>query len=104
MADHKAVRAILQAQLDELLIRAQEIEGALCPPGSRDWEENAIESEDDEVLTSVSDTTRGEIAEVQLAIHLIDTGRYGKCTICHTAILPERLAAIPYATRCMDCV
>jgi DnaK suppressor protein len=104
MAKHAAVRASLQAQLDELIERAQEIEVALCTPGSSDWEENAIESEDDEVLASVSDTMRCEIAEIQLAIHLIDSGHYGICTKCQKAISPDRLAAIPYATRCIDCV
>lgn len=103
MTDHTTVKAGLQAQLDELLVRALELEGALCRPGSRDWEENAIESEDDEALASICDTTRGEIAEIQLAIHLIDSGRYGKCTVCKKAITPERLASIPYATRCVDC-
>ena len=103
MADHTAVRRQLKAQLDELLARAREIEGALSNPGSRDWEENAIESDDDEVLASVGDTTRCEIAEIQLAINLIDSGHYGICTSCKKAITPERLAAIPYATRCIDC-
>ncbi len=103
MANHTAIKASLQAQLHELLERAKEIEGALCTPGSRDWEENAIESEDDEVLASVGDTTRSEIAEIELALHQIDKGQYGICTTCRKAISPERMAAIPYATRCIGC-
>ena len=103
MTDLNAVKATLQAQLDELLQRATEIEGALSTPGSSDWEENAIESEDDEVLATVGDTTRAEIDEIQLALHLIESGQYGKCTTCKKAISKERLTALPYATRCIDC-
>lgn len=103
MANHSAVRAELQAQLDELLKRAPENEDALCLPRSRYAKESAIESEDDEVLSSIHDTLRGEIAEIRLAIHLIDSDRYGRCTVCHKEISPVRLAAIPYATRCVAC-
>lgn len=103
MADHSAVRAELQAQLGKLLKRAREIEGDLLEPGSRDTLKSAMESNDIEVLASNYDTLRGEIAEIRLAIDLIDNNRYGRCTICHKEISPALLAMIPYATRCVAC-
>ena len=83
--------------------RATEIEGALSTPGSRDWEENAVESEDDEVLASVGNATKNEIHEIRLALNLIDSGAYGMCTACGKAIAKERLAVLPYATKCIRC-
>jgi len=103
MADYSAVRAELLAQLKELLQRAQEIKGDLSVPGSRGTSKSAMESKDIEALASIHDTLRGEIAEIRLAIDLIDNDRYGRCTICHKEISPALLAMIPYATRCVAC-
>lgn len=103
MADYSAVKATLQAKLDELLQRADEIENTLSTPGSSDWEENAVESEDDEVLAGVGDVTKEEIHEIKLALNLIESGHYGKCTACGGAIAKERLAAMPHATKCIKC-
>jgi len=103
MTSHAVVRSTLKTKLDELLRRAAEIETVVSTPGSRDWEENAIESEDDDVLLKVGDITTREISEIKLAISLIDSGRYGRCTTCGKAISKERLTALPYATQCIDC-
>ena len=32
----------------------------------------------------------------------IDAGTYGTCSVCGAAIPEERLAAVPYATLCLD--
>jgi RNA polymerase-binding transcription factor DksA len=103
MSEHTAVKKALEDKLKELLARASEIEGALSSPGSRDWEDNAVESEDDEVMAGVGDITKNEIHEIRLALNLIETGAYGKCTACGKAISKERLAALPYATKCIRC-
>ena len=75
----------------------------MCTPGSSDWDDNAIESEDDDVLFKIGNVTANDIEEIRRAIGLIDSGRYGLCTVCGQAISNERLAALPYATRCIDC-
>jgi len=103
MAKYDAVKDALQAKLDELVARASEIEVAIGTPGSSDWEENAIESEDDDVLLKVGDVTANDIAEIKLALNRIQTGHYGLCVSCGKAITKERLAALPYTTRCIDC-
>lgn len=103
MTQLSSLRAALQTQLEELLRRAAEIEEDLSSPGNSDWEENAAESQDDEVLAGVGDLTKNEINEIRLALNRIDTGRYGQCTACGNAISKERLTAIPYATKCIRC-
>jgi len=103
MADHAAVKAVLEAKLNELMERANEIETSLSDPGSEDWSDNAVESEDDEVLASVGDLTKNEIHEIRLALSLIESGHYGTCTTCGHSISKERLAVMPYATTCKKC-
>jgi RNA polymerase-binding transcription factor DksA len=103
MATHAAVKAALEAQLDELTRRGAEIEADLSNPGSSDWSENAVESEDDEVLSRVGRVTKDEIQEIRLALNQIETGHYGTCTACGGKISKERLDVMPYATKCIRC-
>lgn len=103
MADNADIKAALEAQLEELLRRAGSIEEQLSSPGNPDWEENAVESEDDEVLGEIGELTKHEISEIRLALSRIENGQYEKCTSCGQPIPKERLAAIPYATTCIRC-
>ena len=72
MANHSAIKAALKAKLDELRGRASAVEGHLSTPGSSDWDDNATESEDDDVLLTIGDVTSNDIAEIQLAISRIE--------------------------------
>ena len=42
------------------------------------------------------------LAEIGSALARIDDGTYGLCANCGNPIAPERLAAVPYATLCID--
>ena len=42
------------------------------------------------------------IAEIDDALGRIEAGTYGTCAVCGAVIPEERLAAIPYATLCLD--
>jgi DnaK suppressor protein len=44
-----------------------------------------------------------ELAQVAAAIERLDAGRYGNCLSCGEPIAPERLAAQPWAARCLAC-
>jgi DnaK suppressor protein len=41
--------------------------------------------------------------EIETALHLLESGTYGRCIDCDEAILPSRLLARPFAVRCRDC-
>jgi len=103
MNHNSTIKAGLEARLNELMQRAAEIETRLSNPGSADWEENATESEDDEVLSGVGTLTKNEIQEIKLALNRIETGHYGKCTSCGESISKLRLEALPYASTCIKC-
>ena len=42
------------------------------------------------------------LAEVNAALERLDDGTYGKCAVCGRDIGERRLAALPYATLCID--
>ena len=86
MTSRSAVKAALNTKLDELLGRASAVEAHLSTPSNSDWEENAIESGDDDVLLTIGDVTTNDIAEIQLALSRIESGHYGQVTI-HTPIV-----------------
>jgi DnaK suppressor protein len=44
-----------------------------------------------------------ELAQVQAALQRLDDGRFGWCQDCAEAIAAERLAAQPWAARCLAC-
>ena len=48
------------------------------------------------------DRQRKLIAKIDAALARLDEGTYGICAVCGRAIDEERLAAVPYATLCLD--
>jgi RNA polymerase-binding transcription factor DksA len=54
-------------------------------------------------LTALLATARERIAEVDDALRRVDTSTYGLCERCGQPIAKERLAARPFARRCMAC-
>jgi len=72
-------------------------------PLPADSEERATESENDEVLDRLAETTERELAQVRRALARVAAGLYGFCERCERAIPAARLSAVPEATRCPDC-
>jgi len=46
---------------------------------------------------------RGQLAEVEHALHKFDQGTYSLCDICGQPIEPARLEALPQANLCLSC-
>ncbi|MFY8201355.1 MAG: TraR/DksA family transcriptional regulator [Pirellula staleyi] len=103
MADYSTLKTELETKLAELLERAEGIEEQLSDPGEKDWEENAIAKEGDETLAAVGNVTETEIRDIRRALQRIETGEYGICTVCEKPIAKARMAAVPWATRCVSC-
>ena len=103
MPQHDAVRAQLEEQLSRLLKRVGTIESDLKRAHDRDWNEQAIELENDEVLEGLDEMTQGEVRRIRAAISRIANGTYGVCSTCGHPISAERLAAIPSALTCVTC-
>lgn len=106
MKDYKEVRGTLIDMLEDLEDRLSKITEEVKhtdKPLDQDFSEQAVETENDQVLDALGNTTRDEIEKVKQAISRIDSGTYGICLICGQPIKKERLNALPYSIQCIHC-
>ena len=103
MRDVSKIREQLKARLQSLNQRIDEIEGDLRTAPSADFEEQATETESDQVLEGVEDSARIEAQQIHSALQRIADGSYGECMTCGEPIGEQRLEALPYALQCINC-
>lgn len=96
-------RRIMQERLDELEQRLHGIDAELESHQARDWEDMAIEREDEEVLEGLGASGQAEIRMIRAALARMDAGEYGFCARCGETIQPERLDVVPYTPLCRAC-
>ena len=56
-----------------------------------------------EIDYSLEENSEHVLGAVRQALERIENGTFGTCVRCGKQIAEERLEAIPYATRCIDC-
>jgi DnaK suppressor protein len=93
----------LEARLAHLARQDGRIEAHLCAPLEEDTAEQALQVENDEVVASLHEKTRAEMAEIRLALKRMKAGTYGICDECGEPIPDDRLALVPTATSCIEC-
>lgn len=101
--DTEKLKHELEERLQSLQQREEHVEAELSRPHNPDWEDDAIESEGDEVLVKVDESLIEEIRLIKLALHRIEAGHYGECVSCGKKITQSRLKALPEATSCIKC-
>ena len=67
-----------------------------------EYEEGAQVKVADDVLTTLSESARREVMQIDAALGRMDEGRYGVCIDCGEEIPVERLRALPFTLRCQD--
>jgi RNA polymerase-binding transcription factor DksA len=87
----------------ELRGRIGRIEGDLRRTPDRDWTEQAILQENDEVLEGLDDLERAEAVTIRNTLRRIDSGHYGVCAVCREPIDQKRLKAVPTTDTCIHC-
>ena len=70
--------------------------------GDQHIADHASETFDRELDESLEENAAQVLREIEVALARIDEGTYGTCSVCGREIPEERLAAIPYATLCID--
>jgi DnaK suppressor protein len=103
MQNYATLKATLEAKLQALLEREKDIEDVLGDPGNSDWEENALEMENDEALLGIGAMTKDEVHQIRQALNRIENGKYGVCGQCGKPIPSERLEVLPWTTSCINC-
>ena len=56
-----------------------------------------------ELALAMRRTAQARVETIRQAMVRCNEGRYGICEQCGAAIDPERLEALPLATKCIDC-
>lgn len=100
------VRALLEREREDLRAQLAELTSAPRDPmaalsfGKRVGEGT---SQAVERIAQVDIARRLEtkLADVERAVEKLDDGSYGRCDVCGDPIAPERLEAMPWATRCV---
>lgn len=97
------IRRVLEARLDELSQRVEEIDEDLHEHQEDDFEDRATEIAGDEVLEGLGSAGLREIQQIKSALARLDKGTYGDCTRCGEPIDERRLEAVPHAALCIKC-
>lgn len=103
MTDVEHYAGRLRARRAELLGRLEGIETDLDAPVPADWDDLAIEREDDEVLERMGTAGLAELRAIDAALARVAAGTFGTCVNCGDPIAAERLDAVPHAPRCRAC-
>ncbi len=87
----------------ELKQRIKNIKKSLTSKRSQDWEEAAVEAENDEVLEALYSESSQELLQVKFALKRIKADEYGDCAECGAEINKKRLKIMPFTTLCIKC-
>jgi len=101
--DLDQVKRSLMERLATIAERVERIGSHLRDPGSKDWEERAIELENEEVLERLEAAERREVSDIRAALRRIADGSYARCATCGGPIADGRLRALPYTSVCVGC-
>lgn len=93
----------ITARIEELTAHMQKISDDLDQPLPADLEDQAIDLEDDEVLSGIGRANQQEVRLLNDALRRITDGSYGICLKCGDVISAARLDAVPYAVLCRTC-
>jgi DnaK suppressor protein len=65
--------------------------------------DSATETLDREIEQSLEENAEHLLASIDAALKRVEDGTYGICERCGRPIGDERLEALPYATKCIEC-
>ena len=91
-------RVLLETQESQ----QEELQALQSQDRDPEYEEGAQVKFADDVLTSLSETARREVMQIDAALGRMDEGEYGECVDCGQEIPIERLRALPFTLRCQE--
>jgi len=102
---HSAVngfQAVLEQQEAELAQLLRKRDGIAIEKSADQMDEIQLATERDLAIRNV-DRESNLLRDVKDALRRIHAGDFGTCVDCEAAINPKRLAAVPWAARCIQC-
>ena len=107
--DRDEVRGVLRGLYVELTAEHEQATTALAEVGrtsDRDGDDEidaGAKTAEREHQRTLLAGIRDRLDQVERALERLDAGSYGVCESCRQPITPERLAAYPSATSCVEC-
>jgi DnaK suppressor protein len=102
MTNDEILSSLLEKK-EQLDNRVTAIAADLKKGRSQDYSEQAIETENDDVLDEIDHEAKQELSFVNEALQRLTNNTYGYCDVCEIKINPKRLAALPYSKTCIEC-
>jgi DnaK suppressor protein len=96
------VKAILERKEAELVQALRKRDGIAIEKSADQMDEIQYASERDLAIRNV-DRESNLLRQVRAALRRIHDGSFGTCIECEWVISPKRLAALPWAPRCIQC-
>lgn len=96
-------KKLLETERKELVARLGRIDKHYQEQRSADAPDRAIETENDEVVDSLAEHGGEVLNAVNTALSRIESGTFGVCVACGSAIDERRLDLIPYTATCSQC-
>ena len=96
------IKEILARKEAELVLILRTREGITIERSADQMDEIQYASERDLAIRGVDRESR-MLREVRAALGRIRDGEFGTCIECDSEISPKRLAAVPWASRCIQC-
>ena len=93
---------ILERKAAELVRVLRKRDGLAIEKSADQMDEIQYASERDLAIRNV-DRESNLLRQVKAALRRIPDGSFGTCIECESAISPKRLAAVPWAPRCLRC-
>ena len=96
--------AILNNEREDAIKIISKLEHELAEPKDPDFEERAVEREEDEVHQLQVEQIYQKLHDIDAALSRIKNGTYGICPSCDEPISEARLKTIPTALLCRNCM
>mgnify|MGYP000353821581 CR=1 FL=1 len=103
MTNRKSELETLKAELEARLSRYQAHQNREDGALDKDFEEQATQTQNDEVVDSLESEVRAELVQIEHALERIRNGVGDECEACGEPIDPRRLQVLPYTSLCVDC-
>jgi len=112
VVDIEAARRRLESERARVLVARQHLiddtsrsmEDAVDEDGNDSHlADSASETLDREMELSLGDNAGHLLESIDAALARIEDGAYGKCERCGRPIASDRLEALPWATKCIEC-
>ncbi len=103
MSEYDEIKKRLVERKETLVNLLNRVEQSARRKLDKGFEEQAIQRQNEEVLTSLDNSLNDELNQIETALRLMDKGEYGKCESCRRQIPKKRLEVLPHANLCINC-